>query len=137
MNITRQVIADLWPPYTEGSASADTRALVDEFLKQDPEWAATLREAAAGANRALPMPPTPPVEPDQEVKALNRIKWRFRWMRWMLLLAMIFSMQAFGRIIADTSWDKSPRNFIITAAVAGVFWIGFIIAALRVRRLGP
>jgi hypothetical protein len=58
-------------------------------------------------------------------------------MRWMLLLAMIFTVQAFGRIIADTSWDVSPRSFIATACVAGLFWIGFIIAILRCRKLGP
>ena len=131
MNITRNVITDLWAPYADGTASPDTRALVDEFLRQDPEWGATLRRAAAGADRALP---APTVNPDQEVRTLNRMKWRFRWMRWMLLLAMIFTCQAFGRIVADTSWDVSPRNFIIIASVAGVCWIGFLVAILRLRR---
>lgn len=134
MNITRDVIADLWPQYVDGAASADTRAVVDEFLRQDPEWGATLRRAGEGGE--LVIPPAAP-EPDREVRTLNRIKWRFRWMRWMLLLAMVFSMQAFGRIVADTSWDVSPRNFIAVASVAGVFWIGFIVAVVRLRRVGP
>jgi hypothetical protein len=134
MNVTRNVIADLWPQYADDTASADTRALVDEFLRQDPQWGGTLRRAAEDSARPLP-PPT--VTPDQEARSLNRIKWRFRWMRWMLLLAMVFSCQAFGRIVADTSWDVSPRNFIIVASVAGVFWIGFIITLVRLRGLGP
>jgi hypothetical protein len=134
MNVTRPIIADLWPLCVEGTASADTRALVDEFFRENQEWAATLRRAAQRADDALPVPA---IKPDQEAQSLNRIKKRFRVMRWTFLLAMIFTAQAFGRIVSDTSWDVSPRAFIATASVAGVCWIGFCIAVLRCRRLGP
>ena len=128
--ITRDVITDLWPLYADGAASADTRALVEEFLRRDPDWAQAMQAA-----RAAPLPP-PDAKPDQETRMFNRIKSRQRLLRWMLMLAMIFTCQAFGRIIADTSWDVSPRAFIATAAVAGVFWIGFFIAVVRVRKVG-
>lgn len=39
MNVTRDVIYDLLPGYFSGDISPDTRALVDEFLRQDPEFA--------------------------------------------------------------------------------------------------
>lgn len=32
MNITREVITDLWPVYTAGKASSDTQALVEDFF---------------------------------------------------------------------------------------------------------
>jgi anti-sigma factor RsiW len=38
MNVTRDVIYDLLPGYFAGEISPDTRALVDEFLRQDPEF---------------------------------------------------------------------------------------------------
>jgi anti-sigma factor RsiW len=38
MNVTREVIYDLLPGYFAGEASADTRALVDEFFATDPEF---------------------------------------------------------------------------------------------------
>lgn len=38
MKVTRDVIYDLLPGYFSGEISADTRALVDEFLRQDPEF---------------------------------------------------------------------------------------------------
>ncbi|MGE5242879.1 MAG: hypothetical protein ACM3SQ_01445 [Betaproteobacteria bacterium] len=38
MKITREVIYDLLPSYFAGEVSADTRALVDEFLASDPEF---------------------------------------------------------------------------------------------------
>jgi len=38
MNVTRDVIYDLLPGYFSGEISPDTKALVDEFLGQDPEF---------------------------------------------------------------------------------------------------
>ena len=38
MRVTRDVIYDLLPGYFAGELSPDTRALVDEFLQQDPEF---------------------------------------------------------------------------------------------------
>ena len=39
MKITREVIYDLLPGYFAEEVSADTRALIDEFLETDPEFA--------------------------------------------------------------------------------------------------
>ena len=38
MKVTRDVIYDLLPGYFSGDISPDTRALVDEYLQQDPEF---------------------------------------------------------------------------------------------------
>ena len=37
VNVTREVILDLLPVYLAGEASADTRQLVDEYMRQDAE----------------------------------------------------------------------------------------------------
>jgi hypothetical protein len=47
MEITRNVILDLLPLYLADEVSADTRALVEEYLKTDPELAKVARESAA------------------------------------------------------------------------------------------
>jgi hypothetical protein len=39
MKITRDVVSDLLPGYFAGEVSADTRALIGEFLSTDPEFA--------------------------------------------------------------------------------------------------
>lgn len=44
MKITRDVITDLLPVYFSDEASADTKALVNEFLKDDPEFAKLIGE---------------------------------------------------------------------------------------------
>jgi len=39
MTVTRDVILDLLPLYFAGQVSADTKTLVDEFLRTDPDFA--------------------------------------------------------------------------------------------------
>jgi hypothetical protein len=43
--LTRDVVTDLWPLYSAREASADTRALVEAFLEEDPEFARGMSEA--------------------------------------------------------------------------------------------
>lgn len=133
MNVTREVVADLWPLYVDGHVSPDTKALVEEFLRGDPEWNRFLRRAGGSAG-TLPMPA---VQPDQEVAMLNRIKKRIYFVRWMLFGAIAATAQAFGRIIADTSWDVPPRAFIAWVCIAAAFWGTWIVGAARLRKLGP
>jgi hypothetical protein len=127
MSITRAVILDLWPAYVSDEASADTRALVDAFLREDPEFASLLREnPLSGAT-------TPTLPPDVETNAFTRARRQLRGFPWLLQLAMLFSALAFGRIVSDTSWDVSPRNFIITAGIAAFFWTAFLVTLWRMR----
>ena len=127
MSITRPVILDLWPAYVSGEASAETRALVDEYLRGDPEFARQLREDPLGGIEPPPLPP------DVETTAFARARRQLRGFPWLLHLAITFSAFAFGRIVSDTSWDVSPRNFIITAAIAACFWIAFFVTLWRMR----
>jgi hypothetical protein len=131
MNVTRQVISDLWPLYSAGEASRDTRALVEAFLEGDPSFAAALQESS----RVIPGPLSPALPPDHELKALARTRRALTgWGHlWLLQLALLFSALTFGRIVSDTSWDVSPRNFIITAAIAGAFWVALIVRLIRTR----
>jgi hypothetical protein len=129
-NITRDVIVDLWPLYVSGEASPDTRRLVETFLEQDAEFAAELKRSGG----PLPDSAPPSLPPDHELKTLERLKRRLHGPVWLLFLAMMFTCFAFGRIVSDTSFDVSPRNFIITAALAVCFWIAFLVALFRGRR---
>jgi len=131
MNITRDVVADLWPLYISGDLSPDSRALVEEFLHQDPDYEPVLREQH---DESWLKPAKPLAAPDRELHSMNQTKRILRGPTWLLFLAIMFSCFAFGRIIADTSWDVSPRNFIITASLAAVFWLAFCARLLWVQR---
>ena len=59
MEITRQVILDLLPLYLANEASADTRALVEEYLETDPELARMATQSAAtDLSAGIPIPLT-------------------------------------------------------------------------------
>ena len=127
MSITRPVILDLWPAYVSGEASAETRALVEDYLRGDPEFARQLR------NDPLAGVPPPPLPPEVETNAFARARRRMHGFPWLLNLAIMFSCFAFGRIVSDTSWDVSPRTFIIMAGIAVCFWIAFFVTLWRMR----
>jgi hypothetical protein len=130
-NITREIIADLYPLYLSGDASPDTRRLVEAFVKEDPEFLQVLEESGRDSLKAYA---TPTLSPDHELKTLARLKRRISEPTWPLSLAMIFSGLAFGRIVSDTSFDVSPRNFIVTAAIAVCFWVWFFVKLFRGRK---
>ena len=88
MNVTREVISDLWPVYASGEASDDTRILVEEFLRQDPEFAELLQGRGEEGMLRLNVPALPP---DREAKALRRTKRLLHGMDWLLFLAMIIT----------------------------------------------
>ena len=59
MEITRDVVLDLMPLYMAGEASADTRALVEEYLETDPQLASIAKQRAAmELPNSIPVPET-------------------------------------------------------------------------------
>ena len=64
--VTRDVVGDLWPLVHGDEASADSRALVDDYLRHDPAYAAELE-------RSRTMTAMPPVQlsPDAERRLID------------------------------------------------------------------
>jgi hypothetical protein len=131
VNVTREVINDLWPVYAAGEASPDTRALIEEFLDHDSEFAHVLRGRGDGGLLGHDVPRLPP---DSEARALRKTKRLLHGWDWLLFVAIMFSCFAFGRIVSDTSWDVSPLNFIVVASIALAFWIAFFTRLVLVRK---
>ncbi len=105
MNVTREVILDLFPVYLSGEASPATRALVEDYLKQDTELALRLRLQWAG-NFASAVPSAIP--PELELRSLRRARKLLRLQSWLLgfgigltltALSTTFSFQ--GRRLKD------------------------------------
>jgi hypothetical protein len=46
MNVTREVVTDLLPIYFAGEASGDTKVLVEDYFRQDPDFERIARSAA-------------------------------------------------------------------------------------------
>jgi hypothetical protein len=129
--ITRDVVTDLWPVYESGEASADTRALIEEFLASDPEFARTMRSGVSGLDSAVD------VRPDTETLALQRTRDLVRgnaWLRGVRLLALVLTGLTFARIMTDS---RPASVFIPHAIVSIVAWIlyGSLLRWYRLRSL--
>ena len=117
MEITRDVINDLLPVYVAGEASADTRRLVEEFLKNDPEFARLIRDERTLEllNQPVELPPS------DEKQALALTKRLIKRQTWFLAFALLFTFLPFAIKIED-----GAINFLIlqnTPLLAAVYWL--------------
>ena len=129
MNVTKDVINDLYPLYVEQECSADTRALVEEYLQRNPTHAEELRQVLRA-----PLPgAVPPARDLEEVQSLREARRRVRRRSWLMGLAIFFSLAPFSFLHTGgkTYWLllESPVAALIYGALGVACWIGF--AAMR------
>ena len=123
MKVTREVINDLLPLYLAGEASEDSRILVEDFLRDDPEFSARI----LSAQRAMEaINSAPESTPDLELKTLKRTR-RAVSSRSILIGAAIFMSLMPLSVSHDergTHWMmiESPWSAIASAAIAAVLW---------------
>jgi anti-sigma factor RsiW len=138
MKVTPNVIHDLLPAYLAGEASADTVALVEEFIRQDPELARTVE-----ALRADPLPePSVGLRPTKEKETLNMTRQLLRWRGILMGLAIFLtllplSFRFAGRQITWTFLQDAPP--VVTAVVclgALSCWGGFLYVRRRLQGTG-
>lgn len=143
MNVTREVIMDLFPVYLAGEASPDTRLLMEEFLKQDPELSQRMRSqwmenmGKAGVS-ALP--------PELELTALRRTKGLLSRQKWLLAFAMFFTALPFSFVFQAEGFEKpglyflhgnNPLGLWLPLALGAAFWIAYFTLRRRLRTTAP
>ena len=126
MKVTRDVVSDLWPLYAAGEASADTRALVDDFLAGDEEFARALRHGVDLPAIDLSLPP------DEEARALARTRELVhgggRWLHAVRVLALTLTVLAIVRFPQETT-----EYFVVRIVIAGVAWSLYLLLRSRQR----
>ncbi len=106
MKVTRDVIIDLWPVYESNAASADTRILVEEFLRSDPEFARLIRDERS---KELLNPGAVSLPPTAEKEGLARAQRMLRYRIDCLLVAFVFGLLS--------AFLRQYRTFSSVAAV--------------------
>jgi hypothetical protein len=139
MKITREVITDLLPAYLANEASSDTRALVEEFFKQDPEFAALAKENET--EELLVKLPVNPLPQDHEretlIRTQNMLRWRTHWLTMAILFTFMPLSSAFSSkgltwiMIRDAPY--AAQIFLILAVVS---WIQFFRTRRKLRSSG-
>jgi len=125
MNITKEIITDLFPLYAANECSADTRVLVEDYLRQHPKEAEEFRRIM---NSALPGAGLTAGRTD-EMESLRRAQQFARRRSWFMGLAIFCSLAPFSFIHTRnySFWllRDAPVAALIYGAIAIVFWIAF------------
>jgi hypothetical protein len=136
MKVTREVVMDLLPLFLSGDASADSRALIVEFLAQDPELAERVRTAPQDLFKDVAEPQLPA---DLEVRALRRARRLISLQRWLfgpaigltvLSLSIVINAHGIHLLIQD-----HPRPIGAAAVLAAACWISYYSLRRRLRSL--
>lgn len=137
MNVTREVILDLLPVYLAGEASADTRKLVDEYLKQDVELGREIRQKMVENLAAVAAPAVPP---ELELKTLRRTRRLLSKQRWLFGMAILFTLMP-GLTILRFSAGRRPdvqvlsRDYpwlaLFSLLVGIVLWVAYYFTRRR------
>lgn len=135
-DISRDVIKDLIPVYLAGDASADTRALVESYLRTDPELAA---DVAAAGGPSLRLPAARP--PDAEKQALDATRHLLKTRTSTLVVATLFTVLplafAFrGTTITFLLIRDAPVIGIAWWVTAAVMWAWHVMIRRRLRVTG-
>lgn len=135
MNVTREVITDLLPLYFSGDAAPDTRALVEEFFRNDPEFA-----EAAKVDAYLPKAMTPELDQEVEMQALMRTRQLLRNRTIFFATAISFSLLPFSVMVREGhvywAWRELPQSALAAAVIGLAAWCGYAWSWHRVRTSG-
>jgi anti-sigma factor RsiW len=138
MNITNDVIADLLPLYLAGEASPGTRRLLEDYLHEHPEFAATVRAAADRSAALLQGTESGAPVPDQETVTLERVR-RFNHRRTLLLalaIGTLLTSLAFsfdGNRIQWFMLRDSPLQALLLMVAAFGCAVGYLRMGQRLR----
>ncbi len=138
MNVTKEVILDLLPLYLAGEASPATRALVEEYMKQDPALAQQIRLQSDNFAKAVPSA----LPPDLELRSLRRTRSLLGLQRWLFGFGIFFLATSLSN---ESSFEGGhlkefhfllrdyPVEFGICIVLGLACWIAYFTIRRRLR----
>ena len=128
MKVTRDVMNDLLPVYFSGEASTDTRTLVEEYFRENPEFERMARGAAKpldalrGVTTAAPEAEKEKRDLECVHKEIRRKKMFFGMALFLTLvpLAFFYSNGHFQWLVREDPWEA-----VVCWSMATVLWLGY------------
>jgi hypothetical protein len=134
MKLEREVIIDLLPAYFSSEASAATRALVEDYFREHPDFERSARDAGGWLDRLNVSASAP--DPEKEKLALERARLiveergGFLWLA-VCFTAILLLFRIQNHKLVWIMWDD-PKMGLMMSAVAVVLWV--LYWRSRVRR---
>ena len=135
MNVTREVVTDLLPIYFSGEASGDTKVLVEDYFRQDPDFERIARSAAAPLETLRAAAPIA-AGSEKEKRDLESVRWGVQWRKVVLCVSLFLtlaplSFYSHGHIVSPMVRD-APWEAAFYWSLAVLFWFLYF-ARLRRR----
>jgi len=142
MRVTQDVVMDLLPVYLAGEASPDTRELIEEFMRQDPDVASVVeaQKRELGSQQEL-LKSDCALSADHELRTLAQTRLLMQRLKWLMALALMLTAFPFSflsdehHLIFIIVRDQ-PLLAIIAWLGAIVLWILYFVARRRLRISG-
>jgi hypothetical protein len=135
MNVTKEIINDLIPLYVANECSADTRALVEDYLQRNPPQAEELWRVMATSIPAA----VPSAKSLDEVRSFREARRRLRRRSGLMAFAIFFSLAPFSFFwTGERTWwllRDAPASAAVYAALGVVFWVVYAVERYRARSL--
>jgi anti-sigma factor RsiW len=142
MKVTQDVVMDLLPVYLSGEASADTKELIEEFMRQDAEVARMVEEQRRefGGQRELLETGGAP-SADHELRTLTQTRSMMERQKWSMSLALMLTAFPFSFVFSDGHLifmivRDQPLLAVASWLGAAILWILYFIARRRLRAAG-
>ena len=113
MNVTREVVMDLLPIYFSDEASADTKMLVEDYFRQDPDFERIARSAAKPLETLRAAAPIK-ASSEKEKRDLESILWGLRRRTWLFGVSLFLTL-------VPLSFDFT-HGHIVSLTVRGNLW---------------
>jgi glycerol-3-phosphate acyltransferase PlsY len=136
MNITRGVVTDLLPIYFSGEASSDTKSLVEEYFRDNPDFERMARSAGTPLETLRSVAPVA-AGSEKEKRDLESVRCGLDRRKWMfglclyLTLSPLFFYFTHGHLVSlmigDFLWEAA-----FYWSMAALFWFLYF-ARLRWR----
>jgi hypothetical protein len=127
MNVTKEVITDLFPLYLANECSKDSRALVEQYLRENPAQAEELRGVME-----TPVPGgTSQLAGAEEVRSLREARRRVRRQSWLMGFAIFFSLLPCSFLFTGGKiywlFRESPLSAIIYGVLGILCWAAYFL----------
>jgi len=137
MNVTREVVTDLLPIYFAGEASGDTKVLVEDYFRQDPDFERIARNAATPLETLRAAKPIAP-SAEREKRDLESVLWGLRRRTWLFSVSLFMTLaplsfdftHGLSRMVRDVPWHAA-----FDWSLAAVLWFLYFARLRRTAKL--
>jgi len=129
MNVTREVMTDLLPVYFSGEASEDTKQLVENYFRENPDFERIARSAAMPLEQLRGTAPVR-AEAEREKRDLQWARKEFFRRRMFFGMALFFTCSPLMTVYRNgrvdwTTFLNDPVSPALFWCVAGLFWFQY------------